>query len=69
MSAFLVENAGTLIVGIGVAALVIGIVVTLWRNRKNGKSSCGGGCSQCPHACGGCSGAHTHSSHHPDRSR
>ena len=42
------ENAGTIIVSIVLAALVAVIVVRLRRDRKRGKTSCGGNCGCCP---------------------
>ena len=41
------ENAGTINVSIVLAALVTGIVVRLWKDKKRGKSSCGCNCSCC----------------------
>lgn len=45
---FLAANWGTLLIGLLVAALVVLILVKLWRNHKKGSSSCGCNCSQCP---------------------
>ena len=50
MFQWIVENAGTIIVGIALTALVTGIVVRMRMDRKRGKSSCGCNCSCCPMA-------------------
>ena len=42
------ENAGTIIVGAALAALVIRIILQIRRDRRQGKSSCGGNCGGCP---------------------
>lgn len=45
MMNFLVENAGTLVVLIGLVLVVAFISYRLIRNHKEGKSNCGCGCS------------------------
>jgi len=42
------ENIGTIIVGIALIALVTGIIIRLRKEKKQGKSSCGGNCGCCP---------------------
>ena len=49
------ENAGTIIVGAALAALVIRIILQIRRDRRQGKSSCGGNCGGCPMS-GSCHG-------------
>lgn len=41
----------TLIVGLIVAAAIFLAARQLYRDKKSGKSSCGGNCAGCPHAC------------------
>lgn len=41
----------TLIIGVIVAAVIFLAARKLYRDKKSGKSSCGGSCSGCPHAC------------------
>ncbi|MBQ4452226.1 MAG: FeoB-associated Cys-rich membrane protein [Clostridia bacterium] len=53
----LAENAGTIAVSLALAGLVAWIIVRLRRNRKQGRSSCGGSCSCCPMS-GSCHKAH-----------
>ena len=48
---FLTSYGGTLAVGLILAAVVIIIVLRLWRNHKRGRSSCGCGCDGCGYAC------------------
>ena len=50
MLAFLAANLGNIVV-IAVLALVIVLIIrSLIGNKKQGKSSCGCGCSNCPSA-------------------
>ena len=42
------ENAGTIIVTLALIALVTVIIVRLNRDKKKGKTSCGGNCGCCP---------------------
>ena len=48
MFSFLAANWGTIVVGGAVAAAVAVIVLKMYRNTKQGKSSCGCGCEHCP---------------------
>ena len=50
MVQMIAENAGTIVVTIGLIAVVAAIVVKLRKDRKQGKSSCGGNCGTCPMA-------------------
>ena len=42
------DNAGTILISLALVALAAGIVVKLRRDKKQGKSSCGGNCGCCP---------------------
>lgn len=44
---FLIANAGTIVVGAGLAAVIALVIRKLYRDRKAGKSCCGGSCSNC----------------------
>ena len=44
------DNAGTIIISLALLGLVIGIIIRLRKDKKQGKSSCGGSCSHCPMA-------------------
>ena len=46
-------NVGTVVVGLLVAAAVVGVVVHLYRQKKKGASSCGCNCGSCAsgHVC------------------
>jgi hypothetical protein len=48
MPAWLMNNLGTIVVGLVVLAIIAAIVVVMIRNKKKGKSTCGCGCSNCP---------------------
>ncbi|MBO7663204.1 MAG: FeoB-associated Cys-rich membrane protein [Clostridia bacterium] len=44
------ENAGTIAVSLVLAGLVAWIIMKLRKDKKQGKSSCGGSCGCCPMA-------------------
>lgn len=44
----IMENAGTIIVSLLLAGVVYAIIRTLRRDKKQGKSACGGKCGCCP---------------------
>ena len=44
---FFAENYGTIIAALAVAGIVAASVITMIRNKKKGKSSCGCGCEGC----------------------
>ena len=44
------DNAGTILISLALVALAAGIVVKLRRDKKLGKTSCGGNCGCCPMA-------------------
>lgn len=48
MSSWILENWGTVIVGLPLAAALVAIVVNMVKNSRSGKSSCGCGCADCP---------------------
>lgn len=50
MLLFLLNNAGSLVVGFLLLLIVVLIVSKLIRDRKHGKSSCGCGCENCASA-------------------
>ena len=50
MLRWLTENAGTILVSLALLALVAWIVARLRRDRRQGRSSCGGHCGACPMA-------------------
>ncbi len=55
MISWLSANIGTILVLLVVCAVVGFIVRGILRDRKNGKSSCGGSCGSCA-SCGSCGG-------------
>lgn len=48
MILWLLNNLGTIVVGLAVLAVLAAVVIVMIRNKKKGKSSCGCGCSNCP---------------------
>lgn len=63
MLEILLENWGTLLVGLLVLAAVVGIISKMVRDKKQGKSSCSCGCG----GCSGCGGACHGQPHQADR--
>lgn len=54
MLQWICENIGTIAVGLVLLAVVILIARGMIRDKKQGKSSCGGNCA----SCGGCGCCH-----------
>ena len=48
MIEFLIANSGTIIVFVVLAVIVGLIIFKMYRDKKQGKSSCGCNCSSCP---------------------
>ncbi len=55
MFSWLALNWGTILVCVVLAAIVVAIVVKMRKDKKAGKSSCGGNCKACGGACHSCS--------------
>ncbi len=53
MMAWLTDNLGTIVVSLILTAIVAAIVVSMIRDKKKGKSSCGCDCAHCG-CCGSC---------------
>lgn len=47
MLTWLIQNGATILISLALVAMVIGIVFVLRRDKKKGKSSCGGCCAHC----------------------
>ena len=47
MFSWIAENLGAIVVCLVLALLVAGAVAVLVRDKKKGKSSCGGNCGHC----------------------
>lgn len=56
MLEFLRDNLGNIIVLSALALIFTLIIISMLRDRKNGKHSCGGNCGSCP----GCSSCKMH---------
>ncbi|MBQ5991130.1 MAG: FeoB-associated Cys-rich membrane protein [Clostridia bacterium] len=50
MFAWIKDNLLTIAILLGLAGAVFAIVFSLIRDKKKGRSSCGGGCAHCPMA-------------------
>ena len=48
MLIWLQNNLSTLIVGVVLLAIVAFVCLSMVRNKRKGKSSCGGNCGSCP---------------------
>ena len=55
MLEYILNNIGTISVALIVALIVGAVIAVMIRDKKSGKSSCGGGCSGCPYS-GKCHG-------------
>ncbi|MCM1333869.1 MAG: FeoB-associated Cys-rich membrane protein [Bacteroides sp.] len=51
MAELILDNLGTIVVGLILLAVVALILFGMRREKKAGKHSCGGGCAGCPGAC------------------
>ena len=41
-------NIATILISIALMAVVVGIIIIMYRDRKKGKCVCGGNCGHCP---------------------
>lgn len=57
MLSWLGENLATILISLVLAAAVAAIIAGLVRDKRKGKSSCGGNCASC-HACRSCKTDH-----------
>ena len=48
MLAWLTENMATIIICAVLIAVVSAIIISMIKNKKQGRSSCGCGCGDCP---------------------
>ena len=48
MLSWLMANSGTVLITLALVLTVVLIVFVLRRDKKQGKSSCGGNCGHCP---------------------
>lgn len=44
---FIVDNLGTILITVVLVTILAAIVVKLVRDKRKGKSSCGGNCARC----------------------
>ncbi|MCR4611697.1 MAG: FeoB-associated Cys-rich membrane protein [Lachnospiraceae bacterium] len=51
MLAWLSANLGTIIITLVLIAIVAFVIFIMVRDKKKGKSSCGGNCAHCKAAC------------------
>lgn len=47
MLAWIMENIGTILICVVLIAIVAAVVVSMLRDRKKGRSSCGCNCAHC----------------------
>lgn len=48
MLSWFMENLATILICLGVAAVVAVIIIHMIREKRKGKTSCGCGCAGCP---------------------
>ncbi|MCI5996354.1 MAG: FeoB-associated Cys-rich membrane protein [Blautia sp.] len=51
MSAWFMQNLGTIVISFLLAAVVCSVIVKMVRDKKNGRSSCGCNCGNCSAGC------------------
>ncbi|MBQ3786219.1 MAG: FeoB-associated Cys-rich membrane protein [Lachnospiraceae bacterium] len=56
MLTWIMANLGTILISLALILMVTGAIFTLIRDKKNGKSCCGGNCAHCK----GCAAAKAH---------
>ena len=56
MIAWITANLGTILVTLLLVLMITGIIHSMIRDKKQGKSSCGGNCAHCK-MCAGCKAA------------
>ncbi len=44
---WMINNIGTILISVALAAVLVLIAVKLIKDKRNGKSSCGGNCAHC----------------------
>ncbi len=59
MISWLTENAGTILISLVLLAVVTGIIFSMVKDKKQGKSTCGGSCAHCG-ACAACASKKEH---------
>ncbi len=59
MLQWIMENIGTIVITLVLLGIVAAIVVSLVKDKRRGKSSCGGNCGHCPMG-GSCHGGKSH---------
>ncbi|MBQ5321282.1 MAG: FeoB-associated Cys-rich membrane protein [Oscillospiraceae bacterium] len=47
MILWLQENLGTIVISLFLLVLIVAIILKIVKDKRNGKSSCGGSCSGC----------------------
>ena len=48
MLSWLSENLATILISVVLIAIVLGIIMIMRKDKKKGKSTCGGNCGHCP---------------------
>lgn len=54
MFAWILENLATILIAAALAAVLTVIIAVLIRDKRKGRSSCGGNCGNCAHCAMGC---------------
>ncbi len=54
MVSWIMENIGTILVSLFLILIVTGIILSMIRDKRQGKSACGGNCAHCR----GCAACH-----------
>lgn len=60
MMAWITENMGTVLITLFLIVIVMGSIRTLIKDKKQGRSACGGNCAHCGMHCGSTSQPEKH---------
>ena len=50
MLSWIFANIATILISLALIAMVVGVIIVMRKDKKKGKSSCGGSCGHCPMA-------------------
>ena len=48
MTEFFSRYGGSLLIGAALLAVIVFVIIKLYKNKRKGKNSCGCGCGNCP---------------------
>ncbi|HHZ07090.1 MAG TPA: FeoB-associated Cys-rich membrane protein [Clostridiales bacterium] len=48
MLSWIIANIGTILISLVLIGVVVAVIIIMRRDKKKGKSTCGGNCGHCP---------------------